>query len=513
MALFALIRAEYEAQVARGQIAPTRQPRYAALLDEVERIVSTPAPDIAALQVKSRRIQEMLAGFSAALMDPSRPLPVAAPAEGSRAALLLAQLRTLHAYVMAEIGDNQLTGDSGTALADLVNALHRCREALATPMSDADLTKFEVESLRPLALAVREFSLREHLALADPAWPSPVVAQHPGAVFYAGGDQVHDLVRQACVTRELRVLVPQRHKEPASLRWNQLREASIAVFDFTAWERAASPDVTAPVASVAYEFGIALALGRPVVIVSDARRGLPFDLDIDPVPVQHDDGDASRVADAIDHTLYGLQRGHAGSSVGDALTSIRRKYGDSADMRVRVSIASLADDLAHDPVKARLVASSILSYLGADGPQLLWPTWPAVSPDPQAPSCFHVTAFGPLWARQTRDIVRTACPPGVTYVRGDQALDPDIIRSIWDEICGATHIVVDLTGLNANVLVELGMAHALGRNVLLISQDAHPEHYFRALAKHRIHLYALDTPADADALREHVAAFVGRPAL
>jgi hypothetical protein len=96
----------------------------------------------------------------------------------------------------------------------------------------------------------------------------------------------------------------------------------------------------------------------------------------------------------------------------------------------------------------------------------------------------------------------------VEYIRGDQVLDPDVLRSIWDEICRATHVVVDLTGLNANVALELGIAHTLGRNVLLISQDQQPERYFRAIAKHRIHRYALDSASSVDALRATLEKFL-----
>jgi hypothetical protein len=506
-AMFAAIRSEYEAQVSRGQIPPSRQPRYAAMLDELEGIIATPAPDLPSLQAKARRIQEMLAGFSSALMNPSRPEAVAAPADGSRAAMLLSHLRTLHAYVMSEVGDNQLTGDGGAALMQLVGSLQRCRDALAAPMTDAALRQFEVESLRPLVVAIRQFSLRAHLTLARPVWPSPVVTQHPDAIFYAGGDDVLALVRAAGTDRDLRILVPQRHKEPASLRWNQLREAAVAIFDFTRYERSNTLDVTAPIASVAYEFGIALVLGRPVVIVADASRGLPFDLDIDPVVLGHDDRDESTIADAIDHALYSLQRGPAGSSVGTTLEWLQTTFGHAADMQVRASISAIDDEARRDPVRARLVVSTILGYLGADAPQLLFPAWPGAYPSSQARSCFHVTAFGPPWARQARELVRAACPDGLEYVRGDQMLEPDIIRSIWDEICTATHIVVDVTGLNANVLVELGIAHALGRNVLLISQDQDPERYFRALAKHRVHAYSLDTADERDALQARLRAF------
>jgi hypothetical protein len=71
-------------------------------------------------------------------------------------------------------------------------------------------------------------------------------------------------------------------------------------------------------------------------------------------------------------------------------------------------------------------------------------------------------------------------------------LTPDIIRSIWNETCRASHVVVDITELdNVNVALELGMAHVLGRNVLIISQiDKDREPFFRTIAKVRIHWYS-----------------------
>ena len=53
-------------------------------------------------------------------------------------------------------------------------------------------------------------------------------------------------------------------------------------------------------------------------------------------------------------------------------------------------------------------------------------------------------------------------------------LDPDIVRSIWDEICTATYVVCDLTALNPNVTLELGIVHTLGRNVLISPRTSAP---------------------------------------
>ncbi|HEY1236503.1 MAG TPA: hypothetical protein VGH22_24215 [Candidatus Binatia bacterium] len=94
------------------------------------------------------------------------------------------------------------------------------------------------------------------------------------------------------------------------------------------------------------------------------------------------------------------------------------------------------------------------------------------------------------------------------YIRGDKVLEPDILRSVWDELCRATHVIVDLSGLNANVVLELGIAHALGRNVLLVSQDRQPEKYFRAIAKQRIHPYGVGSDSAMSELSSTLKRFL-----
>ncbi len=56
--------------------------------------------------------------------------------------------------------------------------------------------------------------------------------------------------------------------------------------------------------------------------------------------------------------------------------------------------------------------------------------------------------------------------------RGDQSLRPEVITEhIWQEINDARFLIADLSGQNANVYYELGLAHALAKPVILITQD------------------------------------------
>lgn len=47
-----------------------------------------------------------------------------------------------------------------------------------------------------------------------------------------------------------------------------------------------------------------------------------------------------------------------------------------------------------------------------------------------------------------------------------------IIQDIWKSLCEARLVIADLSGLNPNVMYELGMAHTLGKETILIYQRA-----------------------------------------
>ena len=45
-----------------------------------------------------------------------------------------------------------------------------------------------------------------------------------------------------------------------------------------------------------------------------------------------------------------------------------------------------------------------------------------------------------------------------------------ITRDIWEKINRARFLIADLTGQNPNVFYEVGLAHALGKDVVLLTQ-------------------------------------------
>jgi hypothetical protein len=47
----------------------------------------------------------------------------------------------------------------------------------------------------------------------------------------------------------------------------------------------------------------------------------------------------------------------------------------------------------------------------------------------------------------------------------------EVVEDIWDSICAARVVVVDVTGRNPNVFYELGICHTLGKECIVITQD------------------------------------------
>jgi hypothetical protein len=98
--------------------------------------------------------------------------------------------------------------------------------------------------------------------------------------------------------------------------------------------------------------------------------------------------------------------------------------------------------------------------------------------------------FRPKWSRPTRDLAEHVCKQrGWVYSRGDEANAQRIIPGIWSEIARASAVLVDITGHNPNVALELGLVHALGRPYRLVAQGLAEEHMFESLERVQIHSY------------------------
>ncbi len=77
--------------------------------------------------------------------------------------------------------------------------------------------------------------------------------------------------------------------------------------------------------------------------------------------------------------------------------------------------------------------------------------------------------FQPVYEDHIKTTIERA---GLRCVRADELVSPrSITQDAWEYICKARVLIADLTGKNPNVLYEVGLAHALNKKVILITQS------------------------------------------
>jgi hypothetical protein len=100
--------------------------------------------------------------------------------------------------------------------------------------------------------------------------------------------------------------------------------------------------------------------------------------------------------------------------------------------------------------------------------------WPSDDMRVDDPSAFVVMPFSEPWSDQ---VYRELIEPGITAaglecIRGDLVVRVgDLGQNIWGALLHAGIVVADVSALNANVFYELGLAHALGKDTVILKQN------------------------------------------
>lgn len=91
--------------------------------------------------------------------------------------------------------------------------------------------------------------------------------------------------------------------------------------------------------------------------------------------------------------------------------------------------------------------------------------------DTRSPVAFVIMPFSADFERIFTDLIRPALS-GYEVIRADSRLhQQNILRSIVEGIHAADLVIADVTGTNANVMYELGAAHALRKPTVMMSQS------------------------------------------
>jgi hypothetical protein len=490
-----------KAEAAKGAVSKDRAESLGGLMEELDRILSGDEKDNSALLSKLQKMREFFEGKLELTHYLSHGIP--RPPAGSRAADLVELNWQLRHYLMEEMNRPEKGEEESKEALDLsMRAARVDKRIYEAGADDALATTVEKEELRPLALAVRNFSARMHSMPAKPVWHSAKVAVDSNAVFYSGSAKWKGAVAAVCRRPGLEMLAEPRGESYASARWKQLQMAFTTVFDLRVED---GPSM----AAVTYELGIALTLGKPVVVLVGERQTMPFDVDIDPVVLAGGPADDAALASAIDRsTTWTYPRPLADASPKTLEYVISRYPRPQQNVYVDQTLRMLSElSDAPDPVAITRTLVKFFDYMNDGVTMVVQPWWLPAYPEGNKLRLFHVMPFRPPWADQVTANTRETCRAvGVSYVRGDEMDDPNVIRSIWEEIARATHILVDLTGFNANVALELGISHTLGKKVLLVGQGDPKEHVFESISRFRVQSY--DTKQLDETLRKEVIKFI-----
>jgi hypothetical protein len=79
------------------------------------------------------------------------------------------------------------------------------------------------------------------------------------------------------------------------------------------------------------------------------------------------------------------------------------------------------------------------------------------------------------------------------------------MEKVWDGICAAALIIADCTQKNPNVFYEIGMAHSVGKKVVLITRS---EGDIPSDIKHYEYIPYVDDPEGTEQLIEKLRVFL-----
>jgi hypothetical protein len=87
--------------------------------------------------------------------------------------------------------------------------------------------------------------------------------------------------------------------------------------------------------------------------------------------------------------------------------------------------------------------------------------------------CFVLMPFDPPFLRLYEDHIKPSLTKmGLRVMIANDIFTPtEIIEDIWGSINKARLIVADVTNKNPNVFYELGMAHTVGKDVIILTQN------------------------------------------
>lgn len=497
-----LLRDKLGEEVRDGKVSANKAEALGDLLDQLGMSLGG-GDDIQSLMKKVGNVQAKATTYLE--MNHYLSHGIERPPPGSRAAELVETLWLVRRFMLEEMSArNKSDEESKLALNLNIRGSKIDKRIYEAGDDDTKATLVNNEFIRPYQLEARTFAARHHPMLVHPVWRVADTPATANALLFAGPDSGRQLAAKVCRRLALDLLKPATGQSVAAARFRQIQKAFVAVFDLRA-EQASKR------AAVAYELGIARVLSKPIVVIAAPGQKIPFDIDIEPLLLGGDASDEDELHAAIDRAAAWAMPRPTGSdhSIAATVDEVLRQYPLPQDDVYINQTLKLLDSARDDPVTVNAALSSLVTYLPDSGVRIINTVWPPAYRKPGVRQLFHVMPFGPDWADDAADCAEAVCDKkGVRYVRGDRVSEANVIHSIWEEINLASHVLVDLTGFNENVAIELGMTQLLGRPSLTVGQAGTVDELFPMIAKQRFYEYG--APLDGR-LAAHVERLLKKP--
>jgi hypothetical protein len=350
--------------------------------------------------------------------------------------------------------------------------------------------------LRALAVDVQRYLRRHNLMLAEPLWDCAGWQRDPDALFFTGAEDIKARLAASCSTRGIRLLAGPTGGDEGQQRWDQLRCAGAAIFDLRGEPGPA-------LAATYYELGLAMNLGTPCALLCNAGQVLPFDVEERPIALRGDDDDGDRLTAAVDLAYGGPYQGEETPDFMretiEAAIALARANGEAkSSVQSALKLARQADR-TRDATLLASALRTLVTRLPRQRLQLLCPNHAPLYPQSGTARVFHVMPFRQPWSDAAMRVTESICAhAGAVYVRGDRPETARVLRSIWNEVGLATHVVADVTGFNLNVAFEMGLAHARGKKTLLVVRGTDGKAgVFPNIAKLQVRTYRKDAELGA----------------
>jgi hypothetical protein len=478
--IFKALKERLRKESESGRVDPDRLKILGELIYQFENQTGPGTLTIEELLLKVQQQREIIRSNIEMMHYLSHGIP--RPPEGSSAARLIERCWLLRRFIFEEMARSEKGPEESNRAQELnIKSSKVDKMIYEAGSDDKKADRVDIDMLRPFALETRNFSSRLYPMIAKPIWSSVKETVDVKEIFYSGTSQMGK--KFTALVKQHGYIVqdkPQGHSFAES-RWHQLQKSMTAVFDLRSAKEL-------DMAAITYELGIALSIGKPIIIVINENDWIPFDIEIKPVTMTGQTDDDELLVKAIDESLawtypWSSEKPYL-TTLDNVLSSYKRPLPNTyADQTFKM----LQDQKAEgDPLLIDRLIIKFFEYLNDGKTMVIYPFYAPFYPNTGAKKVFHITPFRPDWAPKTRDQIRKTCKRmKFEYIRGDEAKDPNIIRSIWTEIAIASHIVVDLTGFNPNVTLELGIAHTLGKQILMVGLKETTDKLFPMISKLR----------------------------